>query len=256
MTTPVVGLLSAPAARPGAAGRKRSGFTLIELLVVIAIIAILAAILFPVFAQARARAQATSCLNNLKQLATAFVQYAEDNKGWFPRSQSWNGGYGSAGYTDWAGCPGTGKAFTATDLARYSAIYPYVKTADIFHCPTDKNKAADAVNGAPRNYPLSYSANSLLTDGSAKVDSMNNTSSQVMLLIHENRQRMDSQSGQIAINDSRFLGVGMGGIDEPAVIHYEGTEVVYADTHAAYGKREKLLRDMTAGKWNPSGYPQ
>src|SRR5438128_1326179 len=57
---------------------KRRGFTLIELLVVIAIIAILAAILFPVFAQAREKARATMCVSNLKQMGSAFVMYVQD----------------------------------------------------------------------------------------------------------------------------------------------------------------------------------
>ena len=57
---------------------KRKGFTLIELLVVIAIIAILAAILFPVFAQAREKARQTACLSNLKQLATGGMLYSQD----------------------------------------------------------------------------------------------------------------------------------------------------------------------------------
>ena len=57
---------------------RRRGFTLIELLVVIAIIAILAAILFPVFAKARAKARQASCLSNVKQILLAFAQYASD----------------------------------------------------------------------------------------------------------------------------------------------------------------------------------
>jgi prepilin-type N-terminal cleavage/methylation domain-containing protein/prepilin-type processing-associated H-X9-DG protein len=64
--------------------RKTAAFTLIELLVVIAIIAILAAILFPVFAKARERAQATTCASGLKQFGTAFLMYADDNEGRWP----------------------------------------------------------------------------------------------------------------------------------------------------------------------------
>jgi prepilin-type N-terminal cleavage/methylation domain-containing protein/prepilin-type processing-associated H-X9-DG protein len=63
---------------------RRDGFTLIELLVVIAIIAILAAILFPVFAQARAKARQATCLSNLKQLGTAFMMYAQDYDETYP----------------------------------------------------------------------------------------------------------------------------------------------------------------------------
>src|SRR3712207_3033945 len=67
--------------------RKRNGFTLIELLVVIAIIAILAAILFPVFAQAREKARQTSCLSNLKQWGNGFMMYAQDYDETLPSQQ-------------------------------------------------------------------------------------------------------------------------------------------------------------------------
>ena len=71
--------------------RGRAGFTLIELLVVIAIIAVLAAILFPVFAKAREKARQTSCLNNQRQIAAALLMYAQDNDETLPSAQNWTG---------------------------------------------------------------------------------------------------------------------------------------------------------------------
>ena len=78
---------------------RRTGFTLIELLVVIAIIAILAAILFPVFAKVREKARQTACLSNMKQLGLAFVQYSQDYDEMNPDGVSWYypGGNGWAG---------------------------------------------------------------------------------------------------------------------------------------------------------------
>lgn len=94
----------------------RFGFTLIELLVVIAIIAILAAILFPVFAQVREKARTTSCLSNEKQLGLAFAQYNQDYDEKMPNGVNWYfpGGNG------WA-----------------SQIYPYVKSVSVFRCADD-----------------------------------------------------------------------------------------------------------------------
>jgi len=93
-------------------------FTLIELLVVIAIIAILAAILFPVFARARDRAAATTCLSNEKQLASAFMMYSDDFNGRLPRWWTPNGGP-NGGARDWA-----------TDT------WSYVKSTGVYKCPT------------------------------------------------------------------------------------------------------------------------
>src|SRR5215471_14245464 len=76
--------------------RKQIGFTLIELLVVIAIIAILAAILFPVFAQAREKARQTSCLSNTKQLGTAIIMYIQDYDESHPMGWGWFGVWATA----------------------------------------------------------------------------------------------------------------------------------------------------------------
>ncbi len=94
----------------------RRGFTLIELLVVIAIIAILAAILFPVFARAREKARMASCQSNLKQLGLAILMYAQDYDEKFPRDVGWNN---SGSFYHWP-----------------SEIFPYVKNVQLFACPS------------------------------------------------------------------------------------------------------------------------
>lgn len=104
----------------GTRSRTGSAFTLIELLVVIAIIALLAAILFPVFAQAREKARQTSCLSNLKQTGTATLMYVQDYDETFPLSI-----YIAAENN--APC-----SFTF-----YNAIVPYQKNADIMKCPSN-----------------------------------------------------------------------------------------------------------------------
>ena len=101
--------------------RPASGFTLIELLVVIAIIAVLAAILFPVFAKAREKARQTSCLSDAKQLGLGFMQYVQDNEEMLPVTVC--GGACSLGgntYHNWA-----------------DQIYPYVKSPGVYSCASD-----------------------------------------------------------------------------------------------------------------------
>jgi len=102
---------------------SQRGFTLIELLVVIAIIAILAAILFPVFAQARAKARGVSCLSNVRQLCTSMVMYCQDYDERFPQYW-WDQSYAG----------GSPTPNNATSLW-FNAIYPYVKNAQIYNCP-------------------------------------------------------------------------------------------------------------------------
>ena len=97
--------------------RTKNAFTLIELLVVIAIIAILAAILFPVFAQAREKARSISCLSNLKQLGTGMMMYTQD--------------YDENMCSPFVGAPGP-LALTWDRL-----IQPYIKSTQIIACPSD-----------------------------------------------------------------------------------------------------------------------
>jgi prepilin-type N-terminal cleavage/methylation domain-containing protein/prepilin-type processing-associated H-X9-DG protein len=119
----------------------KRGFTLIELLVVIAIIAILAAILFPVFAKAREKARQTSCLSNVKQIVLGMLQYAQDYDERMPH------GYSSAAPGPW-----------------YYLIDPYMKSTQILKCPSEKSTAACSYGvpyynmfhdyGAPRGFAL------------------------------------------------------------------------------------------------------
>ncbi len=100
--------------------RRRAGFTLIELLVVIAIIAILAAILFPVFARAREAARRSACLSNMKQIGIGLAMYLQDYDQTFP--------------------PGGPKSWEARKNDRNflaSQLQPYLKNEQIFRCPSD-----------------------------------------------------------------------------------------------------------------------
>ena len=113
----------------------RRGFTLIELLVVIAIIAILAAILFPVFAKAREKARQSSCLSNVKQLALANLQYVQDYDERFVKSR----------IPDW----GTGTVY----FSSIQQLTPYIKSAQVFDCPSCSRKSTVSYNG-DGSYPF------------------------------------------------------------------------------------------------------
>lgn len=112
-------------------------FTLIELLVVIAIIAILAAILFPVFAQAREKARQISCLSNEKQIGLAFMQYTQDFDEHYPCGNYVTGAHYGQG---WAG-----------------QLYPYIKSDKVFSCPNDDSTLNPSWTSAKN--PVSYMYN-------------------------------------------------------------------------------------------------
>lgn len=121
--------------------KRQKGFTLIELLVVIAIIAILAAILFPVFAKAREAARSTACLSNMKQLGTALQMYMNENDMLVPiphYEASIGKDWGTEAYAGHATVAANGgdKNFLNNDTMR-AELLPYTKSLAVFKCPSD-----------------------------------------------------------------------------------------------------------------------
>ena len=120
--------------------RTRSAFTLIELLVVIAIIAILAAILFPVFAQAREKARQAACASNLKQIGAAFAMYVQDYDERLPDRRDLKKAL-PGGWKPWTSWP------TSDPRAGWAALVmePYVKNTQIWSCPSVVGAMGSAV---------------------------------------------------------------------------------------------------------------
>jgi len=126
------------------AAKRIPGFTLIELLVVIAIIAILAAILFPVFARARESARATTCRSNLKQFGNAMAMYLSDYDQRFPRG-GWSGGIQRS--SEWQ-----------------NALFPYIKNAGVYMCPSHPDRQATG-RGGSGGVATAYVYNNNLANG-------------------------------------------------------------------------------------------
>ncbi|BDI28785.1 hypothetical protein CCAX7_008360 [Capsulimonas corticalis] len=141
---------------------RSAAFTLIELLVVIAIIAILAAILFPVFAKAREKARQTTCLSNEKQIGLGFLQYIQDFDERFPLS-----------VVSTVSPPPPGLAVGWAD-----AIQPYIKSRPIFQCPSEPFPANDvAQNAGYTDYWMNKNAG----DGDQTYPLCNNPSLTIMI---------------------------------------------------------------------------
>jgi len=204
----------------GSRRAARHGFTLIELLVVIAIIAILAAILFPVFSRARAKARQTSCLSNVRQIGLALMMYAQDNDETYPVVNH------SAGY-DW-----------------FIPVQPYVKNAQVFRCP--------AYRADPNTEPASdYVINAFFAHGGSMA-AIEDTAAQIAIAIRRpgcawpgyHPWPDDGTSWDNLSAYSMFEG------NIATTIHNGGSNYGFADGHAKWMRWEQTIEAPVPGMHN------
>jgi len=192
---------------------RRPGFTLIELLVVIAIIAILAAILFPVFARAREKARQASCLSNLKQLGLADQMYAQDYDERLVRRNSG------------ANC----NAASRTNGLAPHALYPYVKNVQMYICPSRTTPAGFCSNCSTASLALmarsSYNVN--CRRGDPAMGDLRRPAELFAL--------GDSYGGNYWRANNDYVGCDCGVLD----MHNDGINVAFCDGHAKWLKKDR-----------------
>jgi len=213
---------------------KRHGFTLIELLVVIAIIAILAAILFPVFARARAKAMQNNCLSNIKQLTLGCLMYASDYDDRFMNN---NNVAIAPGNGAWAG-----------------QIYPYVRNNQIYVCPSATGTGGNASTNPVIN-PLDYNYNADLQVPTPATQSLVKAPSSCILL-HEG-SRVD---GTYAWGWGNYNYVANALSTNPNAYakclkrHNDGCNYAFVDGHAKWLRIGQVGQNQTTFAW-PTGTP-
>jgi prepilin-type N-terminal cleavage/methylation domain-containing protein/prepilin-type processing-associated H-X9-DG protein len=209
----------------------KKGFTLIELLVVIAIIAILASILFPVFGRARENARRSSCQSNLKQVGLGFMQYTQDYDEKFP-------------------------ALNANpELAWGPTVQPYLKSVQIYQCPSETNSAPTPANISTDTGYTDYSMNLFLTGftggSSASIASLTQASLTVLVADSRGTNNTGYNSGKGNAWDSGcgasggtgiYCAPGLANFYSSAIVvgpgqrHLEGQNYVFTDGHVKWYK--------------------
>ena len=253
---------------------RRRGFTLIELLVVIAIIAILAAILFPVFANAKERGRQARCCFNLRELTLAFFNYCDDHDGFMPISQRRQMIYaGHPNAIEWTGSVWSGPTAPYHCDVRMGSLYTggYARSVGIFNCPSDQNlpcyygagnkiawsnptswpkneiPVGSHAEWLPSGFGLTYSMNEDLTSKNPGVlttiklaPAVAGRTGKVLFLIHERRgEHSGTPQGQ---NDGFYQWWSWSVLDDNGKIHYDGTTCSYADGHAKWLSNNEIKK--------------
>jgi prepilin-type N-terminal cleavage/methylation domain-containing protein len=219
----------------------KRAFTLIELLVVIAIIAILAAILFPVFAQAKAAAKKTACLSNGKQIGIGLYLYLNDNDDTLPMANYPNApGNTPSSFSYLSGGAG---GFVAQNWA--DIIQPYVKNYNVFKCPEDNSgplkNGATVVPGLPLSYALNFYffRTPLGFFGSVSGGPLTAvTQPSGRIFVVESASNISQEL--VSPRPSRSIGLSR---------HMVGSNYVYADTHAHYHRTPATWATITDTQW-------
>jgi prepilin-type N-terminal cleavage/methylation domain-containing protein/prepilin-type processing-associated H-X9-DG protein len=206
-----------------------TGFTLIELLVVIAIIGILSAILFPVFARARENARRASCMSNVKQLALGFMMYVQDYDGRFPQYANYVHPDGTTESAPW-----------------FQVIMPYVKSEQLFFCPSDTvHDASKKMDVSNISYGYNYAFFSMgATDYPPELFKGNQIAAiqfpaNVFLLAETGA---NEKGYVVSFSDTTRL---------PNKMHLEGGIFAFADGHVKWLKVEPVIanRNTTKTLW-------
>jgi prepilin-type N-terminal cleavage/methylation domain-containing protein/prepilin-type processing-associated H-X9-DG protein len=208
--------------------QRTKGFTLIELLVVIAIIAILASILFPVFARARENARRSSCQSNLKQIGLGAMQYAQDY------DEKTVGQHQAEGtevpYIDtWA----------ASETTNWiQAIFPYVKSRQIYVCPSEKKTGNSGyyLNGMTSRQSLAAFNSVARTFQITELAGMANWAR--MYPNADNDSPCNTTPGSCDLGNDLAPATATSPL--PADVHFDGGNVLYADGHVKWTKRAAI----------------
>ena len=212
---------------------KSKGFTLIELLVVIAIIAILAAILFPVFARAREKARQTSCLSNVKQMTLGVMMYVQDYDEMYPRIYR-NGAPGTMTY------PG-GRSHSG--LMWFGVIFPYVMNIQVFNCPS-YNYRWDGNYTGQMAYGLSYRVG----NGTTKLADVESPSTTILMADSYMDEGASAQSYYVTTNPVMDGSVYRSVIPDR---HNGGANFGLCDGHAKWLSVRYGSHDFPGYQWDP-----